>query len=288
MKSPLPHRVATSSASCRPTGRRRTPASPRRRVAARGQRREAVARGRRPPRRSHRRTSRRDRARAGGRRRPAARASGRPANDMPSAGWRESMPKPLRWPWIASSVERRSACTAESPHQLRLTIDAAAAFALDQVGVAAHRVDVVGDVERHHHAPAACGPGSARTRAITARTRSPSGACAGIGADLVVLDEVDAGVAELGRRARRSARRVRPTFGLMIVPSSGRSATPVERRVPAMPWRGSLEARAIVGAAARATAAARRSPRRDRRDCRRPSRRASAGSRRRWRSGTTP
>ena len=43
----------------------------------------------------------------------------------------------------------------------------------------------------------------------------------GVGAALVVLDEVDAGRAQLRRPARRSRSALRPTLGLMIVPTSG-------------------------------------------------------------------
>ena len=37
-----------------------------------------------------------------------------------------------------------------------------------------------------------------------------------------------------------------PTFGLMMVPSSGRPCTSASLRVPAMPWRGIVELRAVV------------------------------------------
>ena len=119
----------------------------------------------------------------------------------PAAGWRESAPKPLRWPWIARPVWRRSVWTADSPHQLRLAITQVPPSRVDQVGMAAHRVGLVGDVERDHHVLAGAVAGARAPRAITAGTRSRERRMRGVGADLVVLDEVDAGRAQRGRPA---------------------------------------------------------------------------------------
>jgi hypothetical protein len=56
-----------------------------------------------------------------------------------------------------------------------------------------------------------------------------------------------------------------PTFGLMIVPTSGPSATPVSARVPATPWRGrSKRARQAAGTCRRSSRTPVASPRSNR------------------------
>ncbi len=112
-----------------------------------------------------------------------------------------------------------------------------AALALDEVGMAQHRLVFVGDVEGDHDRLAGAVLPSAhlphdRRHALGDRR------VLGIAAAFVVLDEVDAGRAELGRRVGRSHLRSGPTLGLMMVPISGRPVTCASARVPFTPWRG--------------------------------------------------
>jgi hypothetical protein len=77
----------------------------------------------------------------------------------------------------------------------------------------------------------------ARTTAITAGTRSASGACAGSAQTSSSLMKSTPAAQSLATSAAVSAAES-PTLGLMIVPTSAPLATPVARRVPAMPTRG--------------------------------------------------
>ena len=70
------------------------------------------------------------------------------------------------------------------------------------------------------------------------RARAASnGQCGAVGLQLVVLDEVDAGLAQLATSSAVCSAD-RPTLGLMIVPTSGPLARRSARRVPAMPSAG--------------------------------------------------
>ena len=90
----------------------------------------------------------------------------------------------------AQRLHRREAAPVQRHHR------AGAAFGRDQVGMAAHRVGLVGDVERHHDAASGAILMRAHARhhgadALADRRHH------GIGADLVVLDEVEPGGAKL-------------------------------------------------------------------------------------------
>ena len=78
----------------------------------------------------------------------------------------------------------------------------------------------------------------ARTTAITAGTRSASGAWSG---SAQTSSSLMKSTPAAHRRPTSSAVSAaeKPTFGLMMVPTSAPLATPVARRVPAMPTRGS-------------------------------------------------
>ena len=133
---------------------------------------------------------------------------------------------------------------AEKPHQLRLRHHAGAALARHEVGVAAHRVGLVGDVEGHHHTLA--GP------VLVPAHGGHHGGDAGregrmgrIGADLVVLDEIEAGRAE---RADERGGLLRRQADIRLDDGADQRplATPVSLRVPATPWRGSREPAPVV------------------------------------------
>ena len=85
----------------------------------------------------------------------------------------------------------RSACTDDSPHQLRLTITQLP-FTRNEVCMAEHRVVFVADVERDHDLlPVFC----CQFRTCHRRHTLGNGRVVRVGATLIVLDEVDAGLA---------------------------------------------------------------------------------------------
>jgi hypothetical protein len=112
-------------------------------------------------------------------------------------GWRENAPKPLRWPCKARSVERRRVSIAEKAAPVQARHHAGSALARHEIGMAAHRIGLVGDVEGDHHRfagavlmpPHRCHHGR---NALRQRRMHR------IGRNLVVLDEVEPGFAQRG------------------------------------------------------------------------------------------
>ena len=103
--------------------------------------------------------------------------------------------------------------------------------------MATHRVGLVGDIERYQDAASGTILMRAHARhhgTDTLADRGPDG----VRVDLIVLDEIESGGAQLAPRALPVCPADMPTFGLMMVPSSGRSCTAASERVPATPWRG--------------------------------------------------
>ena len=105
-------------------------------------------------------------------------------------------------PAVAVGVDRQLRVAGDLGHadeadRVEADHHAGAAELQHQVVVAAHGVEIVGDVEGEHHL-AADALGVAVDRAHHGAGARVEGAGRAIGLELVVLDEVDAGLAEAG------------------------------------------------------------------------------------------
>ena len=100
-----------------------------------------------------------------------------------------AMPVDCQWRVGPQAFHAGQAAPVEAGHH------AGSALGRHQVGMAAHGIGLIGDVEGHHHVapgPVAIGPDPGHDG------RHPLGdrCMVGIGADLVILDEVDTGLAQ--------------------------------------------------------------------------------------------